>query len=140
MPHLPRTVHLVAHAPILHAVRLLVTVRPAQLAPLRAFLKIAILNVGHRHFRRAGAEIKTQQRLGVDQFAPLEKFVRAELIGFDGIPGAFQDGRSLVLWPDAIEPVVTGDEIAARITNDRDAEFFDLCEDVLTKSIFVGEL
>src|ERR1022692_2367348 len=140
MSHLPRAVHLVAQAPIFHVVRLLVTVRPSQLAPPGAFLDVAILDIGNGVFGCAGTEIKAEQRLGVHPLAPLDELVRAELIRLDGIPGSFQNGWPFFLWPDAILPLVAGDKISPRISYDRHAELLDLCDDVFAKSLFVGEL
>ena len=67
LPDLPRAVHLVAEAPVAHVVRLLVAVRPTEIAPLRAPLQVAVLDVGDRRLRRAGPEIHPEQRLGADE-------------------------------------------------------------------------
>jgi hypothetical protein len=137
--HLPRPVHLVAEAPVAHVVRLRVPVRAAQLAPLRSLVEVAVFNVGDRHFRRAGAEIERQQRLGADQAAPFDEFIGAELVRLERIPGALEHRRPLVLRSDAVEPVVAGDEVPARIAHDRDAKRLHLRDDVATESFAVSQ-
>ena len=119
--------------------RLRVAVFPSQIAPFGAFLDVAVFDEGGGHFRRAGAEIETQQRLGVDQFAPVHEFIGAELVGVQSIPGPVQHRRPLVLRTDAIQPVITRHEIAARIADDRDAQFADFGDDVFAKAFFVGQ-
>jgi hypothetical protein len=66
---------------------------------------------------------------------PGEEFVGSELVGFDRIPGAIQQTGPVLLGPHAVEPVVTGDEVAARIADDRDTELTNLGQDILAKSI-----
>ena len=61
--HLPGAIHFVAHAPVAHVVRLFISVLAAQVAPLRASIEIAILDILHGLFDRARAEIETQQWL-----------------------------------------------------------------------------
>ena len=45
----------------------------------------------------------------------------------------------LRLRADAVEPVVAGDEVAARIADDRHAEFLDLAHDVRAEALRVGQ-
>src|SRR4029078_11976532 len=99
-----------------------VPVLPAQLAPLRALVHVAVLDVGHRLLRGAGAEVEAEQRLGAHEPAPLHELVGAELVRLERVPGPLQHARALVLRPHAVEPVVTRDEVAPRIAPARTAE------------------
>jgi hypothetical protein len=45
--------------------------------------------------------------------------------------------RSLVLWADAVQPVVSGHEISAGVSNDRDIELLQSSKDVLSKAILI---
>ena len=140
MAHLPRAVHLVAHAPVLHVVRLFVTVRSAQVTPLGAFVHVAVLDVGYGHFRRASAQVKSEQRFGVDQLAPVDEFVRPELVGLERIPGPLQYRRPFVFRADAVQPIVTGDEVPARISHDRHVETFHFGHHILAEPFGICEL
>src|SRR5206468_7090557 len=135
----PRTVHLVAEAPVPHVVGSLVAVRAPQVAPLRALVDVAVLDVGDGVLRAAGAEVEAQERLGADEPAPSDELVGAELVRLERVPGPIQDGGTLVLGTDAVEPVVAGDEVAARIPHDRHAELADLLRDVLAEAVRVRE-
>ena len=77
--------------------------RTAKVAPLRAAVDIAILNIGDLLSDRARAEIAAQQRLGANQLRPLH-----ELVGLERIPRTLQDRRPVILRADAVEPVVAG--------------------------------
>ena len=136
---LPRPVHFVAEAPVAHVVRPLVAVRPPQIAPARAALEVAVLDVVHGHLDRTRAEVHAEQRLGADGAAPFDELVGAELIGLERIPRALEHGRPLRFRTDAVEPVVAGDEVASRVADDRHAEFLDLAHDVGAESFGVGE-
>ena len=136
---LPGAVHLVAQAPVAHVVRLLVAVRAAQVAPLRAAIEVAVLDVGDRHLRRAGAEVHAEQRLGPDRAAPVDELVGAELIRLQRIPRPLEHRRPLRLRTDAVEPVVAGDEVAAGIADDRNAQLLHLARDVRAESLGVGQ-
>ena len=138
--HLPGAVHLVAEAPVADAVGLLVAVLPAQVAPARALVDVAVLDVVDRHLRRAGAEVEPQQRLGADEPAPLDELVGAELVRLDRVPRPLEHGGALVLGPHAVEPVVAGDEVPAWIAHDGDAEPLHFRHHVPPESIAVGEL
>ena len=137
MAHLPRTIHFVAEAPVADVVWRVVPVRSPQLAPLRALVHVAVFNVGDGRLRRAGAKVECQERFGAHQLAPVDELVRAELIGLERIPCALQHGRALLLRSDAIEPVVAGHEVAARIAHHRHAHSLHFGDDIRTESVGV---
>ena len=116
---LPRPVHLVAEAPELDVVRLLVAVRAAQIRVMRAAGMIAVLEELARFVRPARSEVHGEHRLHIGHATPIDEFVRAELIGLGRSPREIQPRRPLVLRPDAVLPVVARKKIAAGIAHDR---------------------
>ena len=67
----------------------------------------------------ARAHIDSQHGRRVDALAKLHEFVGAKLIGLKRLPGEFAAAWTLLLGTDAIEPVVSAQEVAAWIANDR---------------------
>ncbi len=86
----------------------------AKIAPPRSRRHVAVLDKRSSLFRRARTEVETEERLGAHRAAPGQEFVRAELVRLDGIPRAIEDGWARSRRTDAVEPVVSGDEVAAR--------------------------
>src|SRR5437660_7850719 len=121
MSDLPRTVHFVAQAPVLDFVGLFNTVTAPEFAPLGAFLYIAVLDQGGGFLRRSRSEVKPHQRLCTDQLAPCHEFVRAKLVGLNGVPGLVEGARPIFPGSDPIEPVIAGNEITAGIANNRNS-------------------
>ncbi len=137
--NLPRPVHLVAQTPVPDLVGLRVPMLAPQIAPACAFGDVTVLDIGRGGFGRAGAEVRSKQRLGSNQAAPFDEFISAELIRFDGIPGTFQYRGAVLLGTHAVEPIVTRDEIAARVAHDGNVEFLDLADHVRSEPIRVGQ-
>src|SRR5207237_1524816 len=96
-----------------------VAVLLAQVRPLRAHGRVAVLDVIGGVLNRARAEIHPQHRLDAQLAAEIDELVGAELIGFDGAPGQLASPRAFVPRADAVAPVVAADEIPARVTHDR---------------------
>jgi hypothetical protein len=88
-------------------------------------LDVAVLDEGQR---RLGVPVpKFMPSSGsVRRGAPLDELVGAELVGLERVPGPLEHGGPLGLRPDAVEPVVAGDEVAARVAHDRHAQFLHL--------------
>ena len=108
-------------------------------APLRAAIDVAVLGIGDRHLRGAGAEVHPQQRLGPDRATPVDEIVGAELIRLDRVPRPFEHRRPLRLRANAVEPVVAGHEVAARVASDRNAKLLHLADDVAAESLRISE-
>src|SRR6185295_7131962 len=100
--------------------------RPPQVAPSGAPVDVAVIDVGDRHLRAARAEVHPQQRLRAGGAAPVDELVRAELVGLDRVPCPLEHGWPLRLRSDAVEPVVAGHEVAARVPGDGNTEVPDL--------------
>jgi hypothetical protein len=68
----------------------------------------------------------------------VHELVQAELVGLDAVPGEVQPAGPLVARADAVLPPVAGDEVAAGVADQRDAELPGQLQDVLTESVLVG--
>src|SRR5205814_4573275 len=115
---LPRTIHFVSQTPAPDFVGFGNTVAATQLVPARAFFHIAILDESGSLLRSSGSEIQAHQRLGAHCFAPRHELVRAKLICVNRVPRLIEHARTILLWSYAIQPVVAGNEVAARIPDD----------------------
>ena len=113
--------------------------RPPQLAPLRAAIDVAVLDIGNRHLRGTGAEVHPEQRLGPDRATPIDEIVGAELIRLDRVPRPFEQRRPLHFRANAVEPVVAGHKVAAGVASDRNAKLFHFADDVATESLRISE-
>ena len=140
MPDLPRPVHLVAQAPVLHLIWFRYAILPPQLAPLRPLLDVAIFHQRRRLLRRPRAQIQSHQRLRPRQLAPRHELVRAKLIRIQRIPRLVQHHRPVLLRPDAVEPVVARHKISAGIPNDRHVDLPNLLQRVFAESVRIRQL
>ena len=136
---LPGAVHFVAQAPRLNRVGLRVAMFAAQIAPLGATRHVAIFHQRGRHLGRRGAEIGADQRLGANALGPGYEFIGAELVRLDGVPGSIEHRGPLIARAHAIQPVVAGNEVAARIANDRHAHAAHLRGNVFAEAGCIGE-
>ena len=63
---------------------------------------------------------------------------RPDLVGLGGVPGQVEPGRPLLARADRVLPAETGDEVAARVADGRDAELADEFDDVGAEAVGVG--
>ena len=138
MVHLPRPVHLVAEAPDPDVVRLLRAVLAAEVAPVAAAGVVAVLEHGEGLVEALRAEIDGEHRRGAGLPAPADELVGADLVGLGRPPGVVEPHRPLVARPDAVVPVVVGDEVAARIADERELQIADELEHVAAEPVVVG--
>ena len=91
--------------------------RAPQVAPFGALFDIAIFHEGDRHFRRAGAKIKSHERLGVDQLPQLLGTGAGEqkYLNLTGNPQVILTTGSN-RWEDGLDVVVEGE--AVRVNDD----------------------
>src|ERR1700722_5285324 len=122
MSDLPWTIHLITEAPVLNLIRLFNAVTAPQVAPLCSFLDVAIFDEGGRSFRCTGSEVESHERLRANNLGPCHEFVGAELIGVNRVPCLVEHAWTVFFRPHSVEPVVTRNEIATGITNDRNSE------------------
>ncbi len=134
---LPGTVHLVSEAPETHAMRLLETMRAAQVRIVSAAGMIAVFDEMARLLGPARAEVDGEHRLHAGLPAPADELVRPELIGLRAAPGKIEPPRPLLARSDAILPVVTGQEVASRVANERGAQLAGQREHITAKTLSV---
>src|SRR4029077_8026607 len=115
---LPRAVHLVSQAPVFYFVRLCEAMFAPQFAPARALFHIAIFHQRGGFLRRTGTKIEPHERKSAHGLAPGHEFIGAEPVAVEGIPRLVEHARTVLLRAYAVQPVVAGDEISARIAND----------------------
>ena len=106
VPDLPRPVHLIAEAPVLDVVGLVVPMGAAQITPLGPLIDIAVLEQRERCLRGASAKVGADERLCTHGVAPCHILVDAELVGLDTIPGPVEHPGAIFLRSHAIQPVV----------------------------------
>src|SRR6185312_293238 len=114
---LPGAIHLVAEAPELDVPGLLAAILAPEVAPIAAARMVDILDEVARRIEAARAEVDRQHHLGTGGVAPVGEFMNADLIALRGMPGEVEPHRALLLRPDAVFPVIGGDEIAARVAH-----------------------
>ena len=107
--------------------------------PRRLLLAVRVLHPVPRIVNRAESKVDADVRLGANQRRIAKELVGAEAIGLDVVPRQLEPGGTLIARTDAILPVVAGAEIAARPPENRDLEIADRLQDVLAKSVLVGE-
>jgi len=90
----------------------------AQIAIERSARVGAVLQEMAGFVRSSGSQVDAQHRLCAGRPAPFDKLVGTESIGFRAQPRQIQTGRPLCYRTDTVFPVVTGEEIAAGVTND----------------------
>ena len=136
---LPRAVHLITDAPVLHVVRLIVSVRAAQFAPFGSAGHIAVFDQGGRIFRRRRAKVEPEERFGAHGACPRDEFVGAELVGLQRVPCTVEDGGPVLFRAHSIEPVIARNEIAAGVANDGHSQVVNFLDHVGAESIAVSE-
>ena len=139
MAELPGAVELVAQPPIGHLVRGFTTVLAALVGPVGVARFVGVLHPIAGVVHRAEAAVDADVGLGADALAVAQKLVGAEAIGLEVVPGQLGPHRALVLGADAVLPVVARGEVAAGITQDRDAELLHRLHDVGAIAVFIGE-
>ena len=135
---LPGAIHLVAEAPHPHVVGLLDAVAAAEVAPGGAARVVAVFGEGARGIEVARAEVDREHHLDAGLLRPDRELVDADLVGLLRPPGEVEAHRPLVLRPDAVLPVVGGDEVAARIADRRDLQRLHQLQHVLAETVLVG--
>ena len=63
----------------------------------------------------------------------------AELIGVEGVPSLVKDGRSILLWPNPVEPMIARNEVSAGIPHDGNLEMANFLEHVGAEAIAVSK-
>jgi hypothetical protein len=136
---LPGPVELVAEAPQPHAVGLLGAVLAAQVGQRGAGRVVGVLEQVAGLLHTAGAEVDRQHRLHAGVLRPGHELVEAERVGLHGLPGEVEPPWPVARRTDAVLPAVAGDEVAAGVPHDADAQLADQVEHVRAEAAGVGE-
>ena len=116
------------------AVRLLGAVAAAAGPTGGAAGVVAVLDEVDGLLHAAGAEVDRHHRLDAGVAGPAHELVDADLVGLDGPPGQVEPGGSPVLSGRRRPPSGTGDEVAAGVAHEGDAELAGQVEHVLRGS------
>jgi hypothetical protein len=84
---------------------------------------VAIFEQALRRIHPARPEVDRQHHLGAGLLAPARELVGADLVGLLGAPGVVEADRAPCLGPNAVFPLVVGNEVAAGIANQRNLQF-----------------
>ena len=138
MPDLPRTIHLVAEAPVFDAVGIAVTVGDAHIGILRPGGRVAVLDEVRRVLNRRGAHVDAHHRLGLDLLGEFHELVGAKLIGFDRLPSEIAAVRTLIFGTNAIFPAIAAEEVAAGIAHRAEVQFFQRRQHIFAQTTLIG--
>ena len=87
--------------------------------------------------RRAGAHVDAGHHLGAGLARPVAEFVDADLVRLDRVPRAVEAHGALRARADAVAPVVAGEEVAAGVAHERDAQLAHEVEHVAAEALLV---
>jgi hypothetical protein len=119
-------------------VRLLPAVLAAEVGQRRAARVVAVLDELAGGVGPAGAEIDRQHGLDAGAAAPVDELVGAEGVGLGRLPSQVEPPRPLLDRPDAVLPVVAGDEVAAWVAHDGGRQLAHQRQHVAAKAPLVG--
>ena len=89
-------------------------------------------------FRAARPEVDRVHQFTAGFLRPFSEFMQPDFIGFGREPGEVQPSGTFFNRADAVLPVKPGDEVPARVANDRHAEFPHGCQDVFAEAHLIG--
>ena len=137
MSNLPRAIHFITQAPELNIVRFGIAVLFAQFAVVRALIQVAIFQQLHRLCHTASTQIDGHHHIGVGFFRPIREFIQTHFIGFHHAPGQINALGAVFFGTDAIFPFVSGNKIAAGITNHRNTDFLHQFQRILAEALLI---
>ena len=138
VPHLPRSVHLVAEAPDPHVVGVGVAVLRPPVRELDAGLGVAVLQQLDRLGDAPGPEVDGEHRLDAEPRRPRQEVIGADLVGLDGPPREVESRGPVLLGADPVLPPVVGDEVATGVAHDRGSELTHELSHVGAEAVLVG--
>ena len=133
VPAHPVAENLVADLPVLHRVRLGMTVARARGAVARRRRRVAVLDPGGGFLRRGAASLHVDgdRRLGAGSAGKADELVGAEVARLDLVlPGEIDPRRPLVARTDCPLPVIVLRHVAARPADERRRQRRHLLHDV----------
>src|SRR5579871_5032767 len=138
MADLPGAIHFIAETPRFDIVGRGEAVTAAQLAPAGSADHVAILDESRGLLCCSASQVDGKQRLGSCGTAPADELIGAELVGFERVPCAIEDSGPFLFRSNSIAPVISGDEVAARIAHDGNADRADFFDDILAQTVGAG--
>ena len=137
VPGLPGSIHLIAHAPQLDAVRILVPVLFAEIRIVGIGIEIAVFQQieGIRHPARP--QIHRHHDIRAGFLRPLGKLVDPDFIRLIRPPGQVQSRPALRLRSHGILPAEVRDKISTRIPHNRHAKLLHQLNHILAESVLV---
>ena len=125
MTNLPIAVHLVAQAPILYSMGLLIAVLDTQITPISTGGMVTVINQIQSSFDASGTQVDGHHRLSTGTTAPGNEFVHTHGVGFQGSPCQVKALGTVFYGTNTILPTVIGNKITTGITNNGDIQFLD---------------
>ena len=133
------TVHLVAQSPITHAVRFRGPVLFPLLRQRRLPVGVAVLYPGQRLLECPRAHIETDVGCCSELAAIIDELVRAEPVAFEAAPSYLCARGTAFPGAHPVAPVVIGDEVAPRPTQDADLHLLEQAQHIGTETPLVAE-
>ncbi len=134
------TPQLIADAPVFHAERLGRSIGGAFVGKRAALGVIAVFDPVLKFLRRPGSHVGGEVRLGADQFAEADEFVRAEAVVLGVMsPVDVHAPRPLCRRTDAVAPVIIVGETASRPAQHGHAELLQIIHRRLAVAIDVRD-
>ena len=110
----------------------------AQIGQLRPTREVAVLQQAAGIIGPPRTEVDRHHRLDAGGLTPVHELVGAERVRLGRHPGKIEPTGTVLHRPDPVLPVVSGDEVSARITNDRRRQFSDEFENVPPEAPLIG--
>ena len=136
---LPGAVHLVAQAPQLDAVGLVIAVLLSQVAEISRGIHIAVFQNVHGFLHTPGAQVNCHHHIGIRLLGPVGELVQAELVGLHHMPGQVQPLGPVFPGTDTVFPPVAGDKVAAGVADHGDTQLLHQLQGILAEALFIGQ-
>ncbi len=137
MPGLPGSVHLVAHAPQLDAVRVLVSVLSAEVRIVGIGVQIAVFQQIESIRHTARPQVHGHHDVRAGFLRPLGELVDSDFIRLICPPREVKPRPALLLRSHGILPAEVRDEISARIPHNRNPQLLHQLNHILAESVLV---
>src|SRR5439155_22575431 len=101
-------------------------------------INIAVLDAVGRLPHARGSKVDRHHRLQPQRAGPRQELVGPDRVWFDRSPREVEATGTVGYRSDAVTPVIAGNEVAARVTDNRDAQLIDQVRDILAEPSAVG--
>ena len=138
VPYLPGAIQLVAQAPDLDVEWLPMTVRNAQVRPIRATRVIAVLEEIDCLLHPSGSQVESLHHLDIGLAGPVGELGDSEGVGLQRVPRGVETGGTLLHGSGPILPAIPGHEVATRVANHADSHLPNQIEHVAVEPVPIG--